>query len=212
MKIKDLTIAVVVSTGMLAAAQSTGNDHVNGRLLAQPILGANSADVLAALGKAGAHLDKIIDRINVHVLKVPEPALDQVSAALMRTGMFTFVEPDHILQGSSTPVTPNDPSFPSQWHLTAIQSPAAWGITQGSSSVIIAVIDSGADWTHPDLSSKLVPRWNFLTGTSNTQDSGGDSGHGTAVSGTAAAATHNGVGISGVGWSAMVMPLEVLDS
>lgn len=196
---------------MLAAAPPAGNDHVTGRLLAQPRLGANSADVSVALAKAGARLEKTIGRINVHVLKVPEPALDQVSAALMKTGMFTFVEPDHLLRGSST-VSPNDPSFPSQWHLTAIQTPDAWGVTQGSSSVIVAVIDSGADWTHPDLASKLVPGWNFLTGTSNTQDSGGDYGHGTAVSGSAAAATNNGVGISGVGWATMVMPLEVLDS
>jgi thermitase len=78
--------------------------------------------------------------------------------------------------------------------------------------VIVAVIDSGADWTHPDLSSKLVPGWNFLSGTSATQDSGGDSGHGTAVSGVAAAATNNGAGVAGVGWSTMVMPLEILDS
>ena len=192
------------------AASPTASDHVSGRLLAQPRLGANSADVATALAKAGARLERIIDRINVHVLKVPEPALDQVSAALMKTGMFTFVEPDHLLRSSS--VVPNDPSFPSQWHLSAIHTPEAWGVTQGSSGVVIAVIDSGADWNHPDLAPKLVPGWNFVTGTSNTQDSGGDSGHGTAVSGSVAAATSNGVGVSGVGWATMVMPLEVMDS
>jgi subtilisin family serine protease len=164
-----------------------------------------------ALAKNGARVEKILDRINVHVLQVPEPAIDHVAAALMQTGLFAFVEQDHYLRSSGT-ITPNDPYFSSQWHLGAIQMPSAWGVTTGSSNVVIAVIDSGADWNHSDLSSKLVPGWNFLTGTSNTQDSGGDSGHGTAVIGAAAAATNNGIGVSGVGWSTMVMPIEVMDS
>jgi subtilisin family serine protease len=210
---RNLTILAAAFASVLAAAPD-GDDHVPGRLLVQTRLGANPTVVAVALARAGARLEKTIGQIGVSALQVPEAAIDRVSAALMQTGLFTFVEKDHFLRASQTPVAvnPNDPNFPSQWHLSAIQSPYAWSVTQGSSGVVIAVIDSGADWTHPDLSSKLVPGWNFLTGTSNTQDSGGDSGHGTAVSGTAAAATNDGLGVAGVGWSTMVMPLEVLDS
>ena len=214
MKIRHSAILGFAIASVLAAAPPQNDGHVPGYLLAQSRLGAHPANVTAALAKVGAHRQKTIDPINVHVLQVPEPALDQVSAALMQTGLFSFVERDYTLHQSATPgaLNPNDPNFPSQWHLTAIQTPYAWALTQGSSNVIVAVIDSGADWTHPDLSSKLVPGWNFLTGTSATQDSGGDSGHGTAVSGVAAAATNNGAGVAGVGWSTMVMPLEILDS
>lgn len=71
------------------------------------------------------------------------------------------------------------------------------------------MIDSGIDPSNTDISSKLVAGWNFLTGTSNTMD---DLGHGTATGGTAAADTNNGVGVSGVAWNNMIMPLVVLNS
>ena len=205
MKIRNLVLCLAI--GITAyAAPPQGNDHVSGRLLAQPRLGASANDVGHALAKAGARLEKTIDRINVHVLQVPEPALDRVAAALMQSGMFTFVEPDFTMRPSGTP---NDPYFSSQWHLNAIQAPGAWGVTTGISSVIIAVIDTGADWAHPDLAPNLVPGWNFLNGTSNTQDT---AGHGTAVSGAAAAATNNGAGVAGVSWNNKIMPLLVMNS
>ena len=213
MNIRNLAILLAACTAISSAAPPPENAHVSGRLLAQPRLGASPADVALALTRSGARLDKTINRINVHVLQVPEPALDHIAEALMKTSMFAFVERDGVLhRAAATAVTPNDPGFSSQWHLNAIQSPYAWSVTQGSSSVVIAVIDSGADLTHPDLSSALVPGWDFLTGTANAQDSGGDSGHGTAVSGTAAAATDNGTGVAGVGWSTKIMPLKVVDS
>jgi thermitase len=71
------------------------------------------------------------------------------------------------------------------------------------------MVDSGVNPTHPDLASKLLPGWNFLLNNSNTAD---DFGHGTATAGTAAAATNNGIGIAGVGWTTPIMPLVVLDS
>lgn len=193
--------------GILAAASPQANEHVHARLLAQPRLGAKSADVASALTRVGARLERKLDRINVHVFQVPEPALDRVAAALMQTGLFTFVEPDHIARPVA--VTPSDPYFSSEWHLTAIQSPNAWGITTGNSGVLIAVIDSGADWNHPDLAPNLVPGWNFLNGTSITQD---NAGHGTAVAGTAAAASNNGMGVTGVSWGNKIMPLQILDA
>src|SRR5207248_4103624 len=79
----------------------------------------------------------------------------------------------------------------------------------GSASVVVAVIDSGSDWSHPDLAPNLVTGWSFLTGTSNTQD---DNGHGTATSGTIAAVGNNAIGVSGVSWNNKVMPLQVIDA
>jgi subtilisin family serine protease len=208
MKTRVLILTGTIFTLAVHAASPEAADHVFGRLLAQPRLGASANGVATALTKHGARLERILDRINIHVLQVPEPALDRVATALMQTGMFTFVEPDYIMR-SSGDVIPTDPYFSSQWHLSAIKAPTAWGITTGSPNVIIAVIDSGADWTHPDLAPNLVTGWNFLTGTSITQD---NAGHGTAVSGSAAAASNNGEGVAGVSWGARIMPLQVLDA
>ena len=147
-----------------------------------------------------------IDGINVSVVELPEPAIEHAMDALMKSGGFSFIERDFI---AHTSATPNDPDFASQWHLAKIQAITAWGLTEGSASVPIAIIDSGADANQPDLKPKLLPGWSFLTGTSNTSDTGCNTGHGTAVSGAAAAATNNLTGVAGVGWANPIMPLVV---
>jgi subtilisin family serine protease len=185
------------------------DEHVPGRLLVQRADSASDTDVEQAIAQSGAKTHHKIDQIGVSVLELPEQALDGVSQALIRSGRFTFVERDHLAHASTTP---NDPNFASQWHLSTIQAPSAWSITTGSSSVPIAVIDSGADPLHPDLAPKLIPGWNFITGTSNTSDTGCNTGHGTAVSGAAGAATTNHIGVAGVGWSNPIMPLVATSS
>ncbi|MEO7650831.1 MAG: S8 family serine peptidase [Bryobacteraceae bacterium] len=180
--------------------------RVSGQLLVQPRNGAVASKVNQALATHGASIKQTLTKLNVHVIQVPEPALERVRDALSKTGLFTFVEQDAIASGAAVP---NDPNYVYQWHLTTISAPAAWDINTGSAAVVVAVIDSGVDSTHPDLASKLVPGWSFLNGTSNTADV---LGHGTAVAGAIAAATNNGVGVAGVSWNSLIMPLVVLDS
>jgi len=208
MNLRNTSVLLMVSTLALSAAPPD-NDHISGRLLAQSRLGASPNGVAVALSQSGARLERTIGRINVHVLQVPEPALDRVAATLMKTGLFTFVERDGVVRSTGTA---NDTYFSSQWHLSAIQATNAWDMTTGNSNVVVAVVDTGADWAHSDLAGNLVPGWSFLTGTSSTQDSGGNSGHGTATSGTIAAVSNNYVGVAGVSWNNKVMPLQVLDS
>jgi thermitase len=203
---------IVIVLGVAAAgmgwAQKPSEEHVPGRLLVQAAPGVDDAAAEQIVALVGAKVHHSIDGLGVKVLEVPEQALDGVSLMLQRSGRFTFVERDFVAHGAATP---NDPSFASQWHLNKIQAPSAWGITTGT-GVPMAIIDSGADMTHPDLKPKLLPGWNFLTGNSNASDTGALGGHGTAVSGAAAAATNNLTGVAGVGWSNMIMPLVVLSS
>lgn len=104
---------------------------------------------------------------------------------------------------------PNDPSYPSAWHLPKMNCPQAWDITRGSNSVTIAILDSGMDGTHPDLSASMVPGYNFYDNNTNTADT---DGHGTAVAGVAAATGNNGIGSSGVSMAAKMMPLRITDT
>jgi len=108
-------------------------------------------------------------------------------------------------------VYPNDPYFDQQWGLEAVDAPRAWGLSRGSSSVVIAVVDSGIDLDHPDLATKVRTDidWDFVNGDDVADD---DHGHGTHVAGITAAATDNGVGVAGMGWEATLLPLKVLDS
>ena len=182
-------------------------EHVPGRLLVQTAGAADPASVQQILTAHGAKVHHTVHQIGVSVLDVPEQAADAIAQALSRTGSFTFVEHDFVAHGGAT--TPDDPDFASQWHLAKIQAANAWDISKGSTGVPIAIIDSGADPTHPDLAPRLVPGWSFLTSTSNTADV---LGHGTAVAGAAGAATNNLTGVAGVGWLNPIMPLVVLDS
>jgi hypothetical protein len=141
------------------------------------------------------------------VVEVPEQQSETILQELAQSGAFEYVERDYYAHTGS--VTPNDPSYPSQWHLQQISAPAAWSVTTGSSAVVAAVIDSGVDGTHPDLSGKLVAGWNFVGNNANTSDV---LGHGTAVAGTLAAASNNGIGVAGVSWNTLIMPLVVVDS
>src|SRR5579859_6376996 len=195
-----------ILTGLVALSAASAQQFVPGQLLVQERDGADAATIERAITSNGATHKSTIAQIKVHVLRVPEPALDTVRRNLLRTGLFTFVERDAIAHGS---LIPNDPDYPSQWHLPNISGPSAWDITTGSSAVTIAIIDSGVDPTHPDLASKLVPGWNWVNGTSSTAD---DYGHGTAVAGAAASESNNGAGVSSVGWGNKIMPLVVLDS
>jgi thermitase len=124
-----------------------------------------------------------------------------------------FAEFDSVVQAF---LQPDDPYFStsistshygnvSQWGPKAVSAPAAWDLTTGSSNITIAIVDTGIDSTHPDLSSKVVGQYSF---TGSTKDG---FGHGTHVAGIAAAATNNDVGIAGMCPNCSILSVKVLD-
>ncbi len=126
---------------------------------------------------------------------------------------------------SASSITPNDPLFSRQYGLhntgqvffgstygTAdadIDAPEAWSYTTGSSSIIVAVVDTGVQISHPDLAANCLAGYNFITDTAGQTD---DNGHGTHCAGIIGAVGNNGVGISGVNWNVKILPCKFLDS
>lgn len=106
-------------------------------------------------------------------------------------------------------VTPNDPGYGQQYGLQRIRAGPGWASSTGSEEIIIAIVDTGVDLTHPDLAAKIVPGWDFVNNDPIAQD---DHGHGTHVAGIAAAITNNGLGIAGVSWGARILPVKVLNA
>ena len=96
-----------------------------------------------------------------------------------------------------------------QWNLDKIRSPAAWDITTGRSDVVIAVLGTGVDKDHVDFAGKLVPGYNTVSNSTFTDDTNQGFGSGTVLAGIAAAATNNSIGIAGISWNSMIMPLTV---
>ncbi len=110
-------------------------------------------------------------------------------------------------------VVPNDPLYPSMWAPSIMGMPAAWDLAQGSKSVVVAVIDSGVDYTHPDLAANVIRGPNLAVNSGRSiDDPGDDFGHGTHVAGTIGAVGNNGVGVTGNAWSIGVMGIKIGDS
>ncbi|MBF6613133.1 MAG: S8 family serine peptidase [Chloroflexi bacterium] len=135
--------------------------------------------------------------------------LDVASAAnaLMSTGAVLYAGPNHLFYATNTP---NDPEYAAQqqWGVTQIKAEQAWDITTGSSSIVIAILDTGTASDHPDLQDKIVPGYDFVNNDSDPSD---DNGHGTYTAGIAAASSNNGTGVVGISWGARIMPVKVLN-
>ncbi|WP_396172381.1 S8/S53 family peptidase [Flavobacterium sp.] len=184
--------------------------------------------------------------------------IETIIKKLEETNLFDYVEPDYISQGSSikqnenvdilqsfTPLStiPNDQFFFRQWGLhndgTFLLSPSvsdadvdmieAWDITTGSSTIVMAVIDSGIKMDHPEFNGRFwfntleqlngvdddlngyiddFSGWDFVNNDNNPTD---DHGHGTNVTGIAVANSNNSIGYAGVDWNCKLLPLKVLN-
>ena len=104
-------------------------------------------------------------------------------------------------------VRPNDPMFPDQWPLRTMDALRGWRVERGTSAdVVVAVLDSGVDYSHPDLQNRVVAGFDFVNLDDDPAD---DHGHGTHVAGIVAAEPDNRTGVAGVSWGASIMPLKV---
>ncbi len=131
-------------------------------------------------------------------------SLDTAVQAYLADPRVRYAEPDYLVR---TAETPNDPSFDQQYDMVTINAPAAWGITHGSASVKIAILDCGIYEAHPDLVGKVVARQDFSNSDSGTDDR---CNHGTHVAGTVSANTNNSVGVAGVGYNTLLLNGKVL--
>lgn len=129
--------------------------------------------------------------------------VSQAEVALEPHAYLPFVAKSYV-----QPRYPSDPDYPYQWALEQIDGPRAWSLSTGR-DIVVAVIDTGVDLDHPDLSDKLVGNGrSFLMNAAGADD---DNGHGTHVAGIIAASTDNAVGIAGLGWDTRVLPVKLLD-
>ncbi len=195
-----LSVGVVSSPGWAQAPP-----YVRGRLLVKFREGVDSNKAHGVLAAFQAQEDGEIPGTGVKVLSLPPNASERaLERAFRNRAEVEFAEVDRIVPPDG--VTPNDPLYPSQWHLSRIAAPDAWSTTTGSSGIIVAILDTGVDGSHPDLAPKMVPGWNVYDNNANTADV---YGHGTKVAGTAAAFGNNGTGVASVAWNCLIMPVRI---
>ena len=204
---------------------------------------ASAAQLEATARAAGAHRISQLGRgrfYRVHLDPVPLDAYDRVRAALSADdGAVAYVEPDYLRSIRSTP---GDTDFGRLWgmHNTGqsggttdadIDALEAWEITTGSSEVVVGVIDSGVNYTHPDLAANIwtnpgesgdgketngidddgngyiddVHGWDFSDNDNDPMDT---FSHGSHCSGTIGAVGDNGTGVVGVCWNVRIAALK----
>jgi subtilisin family serine protease len=181
--------------------------YVPGELLVRFRAGTSPAEIEAAAARAGGTVVDHLGELGVHVVRVPPARTDEALASLRSEASVESVERDIFLQGLET--IPNDALWPAQWGLRLIGAPQAWDATRGAGSTVIAVLDSGIDAGHPDLTGATLAGRDLAN---NDSDPADDEGHGTSVAGVIAARTNNSEGQAGVCWACSLMPVKVLDA
>ena len=209
--------------------------------------GRDEAGQVSALRRAlrsaaGVTIEEHLGRAGQFLLDVPQDRpYEDVLASVQKLPGFEYLEPNFVF---SLEATPNDPLFAYEYGLhntgsgplgaskadADIDAAEAWDVTTGGAGdVVIGVVDSGIDYTHPDLAPNMwrnpfetagdgvdndgngyvddVHGINAIANNGNPMD---DNSHGTHAAGTIAAAGNNGVGITGVAWDAKLMGLKFL--
>ncbi len=179
-------------------------EWITGRILVMPRAGLPNKAFASILKEHQGKAQKI-GQSDLYIVNLPEYTEEGVIAKLKHHPHIKYAELDYLLHSS---FVPNDQYYSRAWHHTKIGTPTAWNSTRGT-GVTIAILDTGVDNTHPDLTSNIVPGWNFYSNNSNTTDV---NGHGTAVAGVAAASTNNTIGVASVAGSSKIMPVRVADA
>ena len=236
-----LLLASLFLCGSLYAAPPTvtpSGRSVPGEVLVKFQSGTSDEDVSAVAKGLDADQSQRLSKLKsgtIWRLHSRSQNTEALTAALAHNPNVAYAEPNFVV---SIGTTPNDPYYTNLWGLNNtgqyvngngyagadIGAEAAWSVTTGSASVVVGVVDTGVDYTHPDLAANVWSNpggkgnalcaagthgFNAITGTCDPKD---DHYHGTHVSGTIGAVGNNGVGVVGVNWTTSIMGLKFLDS
>lgn len=135
--------------------------------------------------------------------------LDLILDTLNKDPEILYAEPDAIIRGC---YTPDDEYFSGQWNMVRVSADRAWDYTTGSSNIVVAVLDSGVDYTHPDLWQNIGSGYDFVNDDDDPYDDHYPGYHGTHITGIIAARGNNVIGVAGINWNVTIMPLKILDS
>ena len=243
-----LAIVVAMAAGAAPASSSgptTGlakpavPEFVQGELLVKFRPATSQADRDAERGRQQAELRHRFRSGAEHWRLPPGQTTEKALERLRRAPSVQYAEPNYIV---TTAILPDDPMFPDQYALrntgqsggtpgADVSAEAAWSQTTGSRSVVVAVIDTGVDYKHPDLAQNIyvnpgeipgngidddhngfvddVHGWDFVNNDNDPMD---DHFHGTHCAGIIGAVGNNGVGTAGVNWQVSIMPLKFLSA
>lgn len=237
-----MSVTVSLLLHLQASDASQLPPHVPGELLIQFKSGIGQRQKNQLVQLAGTKTIRKLGRGRIHVVAIdPTLSLEQARRTYADHPEVVSVEPNYILKAQQTP---GDTDFNLQWALhnsgqivagyvgapgADMDALDAWSIATGSQDIVVAVVDTGCNLTHPDLTANLwtnsheipgngldddgngyiddVYGWDFRDGDNDPADV---SGHGTHVAGIIAAQGNNQLGIAGTAWRARIMPIRFM--
>ncbi|MDB5907133.1 MAG: peptidase [Massilia sp.] len=195
-------VSVFPLQSIAAPAGSDSQDYARGRILVEPRAGLSDEELDKILKVHGGKGRKL-GQSRLHVVELPGNASEAaVAERLRRNPNLRFAELDYRVKST---LAVNDPYVGSEWHLAKVNASTAWDTSRGA-GITVAILDSGVDISHPDLAPNLVAGYNIY---GNNTDVSDVCGHGTAVAGTAAASSNNGLGVAGIAGAARIMPVRI---
>jgi subtilisin family serine protease len=168
--------------------------------------GASDSQASALVAESGGRVLEQLKPLSIYRSSIPMSAVDQLRA---RTDVFKGVDLDDEQRAQ---IVPNDTLYRQfQWNLRRIGMEQAWDLRPDAADVVVAVLDTGVDLTHPDLKPNLLSDlgYDFLNDVPSPQD---DESHGTAVAGIIGALGNNHEGVTGIAWHVKLLPIKALNS
>ena len=231
---------------------SAATDYVAGELLVSFRPGVSQSDIAQFYAQHGFSEREALDRqvrgnaARLKLVSVPAAKTIQLIPALERDPRVAYAEPNYLAKDVLAATTPTDTHYPLQWGLhnigqwsstpdADVDAPEAWKITTGSPDVLVAVIDNGTDYNHPDLAANIWTNPFETAGDGIDNDGNGyvddihgintviDTGdpmadplgikaaHGTGVAGILGAAPFN-EGVVGLAWRVGIVPIRAISS
>lgn len=201
--------------------------------------GFTKTNLLTVIQPMGGRVRKELPASKVYLIELPDVSIDAVSLALqkLRAPALSSAEPDYLVHMTGVP---NDTRFTELWGMdnsgqtggvadADIDAPEAWNLSTGSRNVLVGVIDTGIDYTHPDLAPNMWTNPNEIAGNGIDDDGNGyvddshgwdfynmdndsmdDHSHGTHCAGTIGGAGNNASGVAGVCWNVSLVGLKFI--
>jgi subtilisin family serine protease len=219
--------------GLMEAAADDGDvmittaneyDYVVGEVIIKFKSTVSDAMMENTIAAADGDTVDILSQYDLAVAEVPDgETVDSFIAVMEALPGVEYAQPNYMyylpesepvladitpLVGEPLANAPNDPGASLQWYLDRIGVYSAWDYTMGVPEVRVAVIDTGVDYNHPDLSGQVVA-YTDIAANDGSMD---DDGHGTHVAGIIAAKANNGIGIAGIAPNVKLISVDVFDN